>query len=188
MAACVDMFDPMNDVFGDATGLWTSISKHPIVLALTIKELLANEKWSPSPSELRAAMGKAETRLKVKCGATEGFLTLFNRADDLMFEFDREGWSAIYATCSSKALAVLRDRESIGWISEENDEFPPSPRWLMLDDLYKAKLAAEQPRGSDLGRQIPAESEPAREAACEMKPAKRTRKLKNGGRKHEETA
>jgi hypothetical protein len=108
-------------------------------------------------------MGKVETRLRVKCKATEEFLTLFNRADDLMFEFDREGWSAIHATCSSKALTVLRDRESAGWISEENDEFPPSPRWQVLDDMAKAKLAAE----------CEADTEPARAAACERKSAKR---------------
>ena len=43
-----------------------------------------------------------------------------------------------------------------------NPEYSPSPRWQALDDLVKAKQVAKSPR----------------QAACEAKPAKRTRKPK----------
>jgi len=175
MAACADIFHPMNDVVGETTGLWKPVCKHPIVLALAIKKLIATSVFTPSPSELREAMAEVKDHLSSRADWLCTFFDWMGKADKIVFEFDRPAWEAVCARHDSTVVLSLRDLQNDG-PSEDTDEngnpeFPPSPRWLMLDDLYKAKLAAEA------AAECEAESK-QRIAACEMKPAKRTRKLK----------
>lgn len=47
------MFSPANDAIGQVTGLWKAIPKHPVVLGLTIKNLILTSVFSPAPCELR---------------------------------------------------------------------------------------------------------------------------------------
>jgi hypothetical protein len=53
---CADMFNPTMDIVGSATGLWKELPKHPVILALAIKRLIAVQKFSPDPRELREAI------------------------------------------------------------------------------------------------------------------------------------
>jgi hypothetical protein len=176
LAACADMFDPMNDFVGENLRLWKPICKHPVVLALAIKKLLATQKFSPSPSELREAIIDVQTRIGVRASWIENWLVWVDRADEIAFTFDRAAWDAAYAGAGSEIVLAVRER--LGLVEGPDQDYdddgkplPPSPHWLALDDLYKAKLAAEEAAEAE------AESK-QRIAACEMKPTKRTRKPK----------
>jgi hypothetical protein len=171
MAACADIFHPMNDVIGETTGLWKPVCKHPIVLALAIKKLIATQKWSPTPSELREAMKEVQGHIQTRADWLCTFVDWMGKAEKIVFEFDRPAWEAACARHDSGVVLSLRDLRNDG-PSEDTDEngnpeFPPSPRWQALDDLAKAKLAAEEA----------AESTP-RIAACKTTVGKRTRKPK----------
>ena len=75
LAACCDMFSPMNDIIGEGMGLWKPICKHPVVLALAIKKLIATSVFTPSPSELREAMATVTHRIAVRAEWLGGFLS-----------------------------------------------------------------------------------------------------------------
>jgi hypothetical protein len=170
LMACVDMFDPTSDIVGEASGMWTTVSKHPVVLALAIKSLIATQKWTPSPSELVAKMQQAQQKLIATQYWLSQWVDWMDKADRLLCEFDRAVWDAAYANVGSDVVAAMRDLVQVQYDEApgEDDDgvfVPPSPRWQALDDLHKAKLAAES---------LPA-------AACKAKPAKRTRKPQREG-------
>jgi hypothetical protein len=52
LASCAELFDPIHDRIGSSTGLWQSVPRHPIFLALGIKSLIARGVFSPEPSEV----------------------------------------------------------------------------------------------------------------------------------------
>jgi hypothetical protein len=164
MMACADMFGSMNDIIGASTHMWQPINRHPIVLALTIKRMLAREKWAPAPSELREEMILVRSRIGASAGRIEQWLSWIEKADVMVFTFDRAAWDGVYASLDTGTVVAMRDSCAI---SEDED----SPRLQALDDLAKAKLAAE--------------AEPTRQAACAAKPGgKRTRKL-TGATRHQ---
>jgi hypothetical protein len=183
LAAAADMFNPVNDVLASA-GLLDPvidgsdefksvkpINRHPAILAIAIKKLIATAKFT-SCAELREAMADVQHVVGVKQWHL-GFMTeAIDRADAMLFEKDRAAWDEIYANVDSKVVLAMREWSELAGEgpSEDEDEngnpeYSPSPRWQALDDLVKAKAA------------IP-KSEPRREAACKTTPAKRTRKPK----------
>jgi hypothetical protein len=169
LAATADLFNPLNDAIGRSTGLWKPVSKHPIVLALAVKHLIATSVFSPSPSELRAAMRLVVDKLSTLAGSAQQFVELVEHADAIAFEFDRGSWDAMH-------LCAAVSSDDVAAVEEASDERPGSPRRDALGMHANKKFDAEQ-------AQFPAPEEPAREAACAVAPAKRTRKLKRG--KHE---
>jgi hypothetical protein len=188
LMACVDIFNPASNALGPALGLWESAPPHPLILAITIKQLMATKTFEPAEAELREALGKVKQRLSVHGGYVWKWLERLTKWDAMLFQRDRAAWDQSYATVSVEVVRHMREQAEMAGEgpcedtdANGNPEYPPSPRWLMLDDLYKAKLAAEAATECEV------ESK-QRIAACEMKPAKRTRKPKNGGREHEETA
>lgn len=162
MEASADLFNPVTDVVGRASGLWKPVSKHPAILALAIKRLLATQVFTPSPSELIEAMKHVEDRLGCLEHYANQWLESLYRADDIVFTFDRPAWEAAYANVSSKIVRMMQERLCGEEPGEDDDGNPiaPSQRWQALDDLIKAKEA------------------PQRVAACKKSPAKRTHKAK----------
>jgi hypothetical protein len=161
LASCADLFNPTNDIIGTTTGLWKPISKHPLVLALAIKQLIATSVFKPSPSELRDAMKLALSKLDALGGYSGQWLELLTKADEIIFAFDRPAWDAAYAEVNSKIplamQAQLFDEESY-------EDSEATPRWQALDDLTKRQT----------------EEATQRIAACKTTSAKRTRKPKGG--------
>jgi len=179
LAACADMFDPVSEAVGKASGLWKPVPKHPVMLALAIKHLMATSVWAPSECELREAMKTVRDRLLVMAHHIGEVVSLINRADMVVFTFDRAAWNAAYADAriSASIIAVMSDdSEQLG-----EDGEPPTPRWKALDDLWEAKYAAEEAAliAADERKQITDESTSTKIAACKTTlPAKKTRKLK----------
>jgi hypothetical protein len=164
LMATADAFDPVSSVIGSASGLWNSVSKHPVVLALAIKHMLATQVFQPSPAEVRQAMTFVRQRIGVLQHWTSTALAHLDRADETLFRFDYAAWTAAYANADSSAVMSMLnmlDAEQ-AYIDDDGIEQPPSPRWQALHDLPQTKLAAEQ-RST---------------IACEAKPARRTSKPK----------
>jgi hypothetical protein len=138
LAACCDMFDPVNDMIGEGMGLWKPICKHPVVLALAVKTLVATSVFTPSPSELREAMQKVKRRIDAHASWLGDFLSWMEKADRLLFEFYRPPWEVAYARVhSSEARAMLNPMEGPG------EDVPASPRWQALEAIVKAKRKDE---------------------------------------------
>jgi hypothetical protein len=149
LASCADLFNPVSDAVGIATGLWKPAPKHPLALAIAIKQLIATSVFSPSPSELREAMKLAQGKVDVLASYAGQWLQLLERADAIVFEFDRPTWDAAYANVDSKVPLALHGQLS--------------PRWRALNELWEAKHAAEEMVTN------------ARLAACKTKRVKRTK-------------
>jgi hypothetical protein len=140
LAACTDMFSPMNDVIGETTGLWKPVCKHPIILALAVKKLIATSLFMPSPNELREAIAEVKRTISVRASWLGEFLSWVGTADRLLFEFDRPAWEAAYAKVGSSVAQAMRNLVNDG----PGEDAPPSPRWQALNAICKAKCKAEQ--------------------------------------------
>src|SRR4030095_4716992 len=125
LASCADMFNPVNDAIGTATGLWKPITKHPLVLAIAIKQLIATSVFTPSPAELREAMKHASERISSRKAWTSQWLELINQADAIVFAFDRAGWDAAYAKVDGKTALYMSGTA----------ELEDSPRLAALEAL-----------------------------------------------------
>ena len=167
LVACVDIFSPASNALGPALGLWEAVPAHPVILAVTIKQLMAEKTFEPSEHELREALIKVEQRLSGRRGWTWRWREKLDEWDRSIFERDRAAWDKAYANVDIKVVLAMREWSEMcgeGPWDEDGDmpATPGEPRWRAIDDLVKAKAAI--PR-----------SEP-RQAACEAQPAKRTRK------------
>jgi hypothetical protein len=136
LAACADMFSPLNDVIGTATRSWKPLPKHPAVLAIAIKDLINTQIYSPEPVELRAAMTRARHRLVSLKLDAKRWLEIAEKADEIVFEQDRTAWDAAYALLDSRvptAMLAMRD-------------WRPSPpcRCDALEKISNAKIDAEE--------------------------------------------
>jgi hypothetical protein len=167
MMACAELFNPIDNILGESTGLWQPISQHPLVLALAIKARIATSPFVAA-SELREEMVRVRNKLRLLCNQTEAWLDWMKAADRTLFEHDRPAWHTAYARIGSDVVEAMQ-RAAYGEEPDEDDDgnsIAPSPRWQALDDLVRTrKLAAE----------------PTRSAACDAKPARRTRKPKREG-------
>lgn len=134
LASCADMFNPVNDAIGTATGLWKPIAKHPLVLSIAIKQLIATSVFTPSPAELREALKQASERIRLREAYARQWLELVDRADALVFAFDRAGWDAAYSKLDSKAALYMT----------EGAELEDSPRLAALEHLCDDTDATEE--------------------------------------------
>lgn len=132
LTACVDMFNPVSDIIGEATRLWTPLPKHPAVLAIAVKQLIDARVFTPMPHELRAAVMLASARLRTLRSHAGQWLDLADKADEIVFENDRAAWDAAYARLGSEvALAMLDDEDE-------------TPRGRALNELWQRKHEAER--------------------------------------------
>jgi hypothetical protein len=146
LLACADIFSPTSNALGAALGLWKEVSRHPVILAITIKQLMAEKTFEPSEAELREALAKVKQRLSVHEHYVDQWLEKADRADQIVFAFDRAAWDAAYARADRETILAMREYAELGGegpsedLDENGDpECPPSPRWQALDDLLKAK-------------------------------------------------
>jgi hypothetical protein len=159
LTAAGDMFNPVNDVLGCITGV-EAINRHPLVLAIAIKQLIATAKFT-SCAELREAMEKVVHSIGISVWHLEYMIATIERADDLLFEKDRATWDAGYARADRETILMLHRRAEFAGEGPSEDldengepEYPASPRWLALDGLLKAKaperkrIAAARKRGN----------------------------------------
>jgi hypothetical protein len=137
LAACADMFSPASNMISEMIGV-KPVSKHPVILALAIKKLLGASVFAPSPAELRAAMAEVKSAISLREAWLCQFLNWMQRADRLVFEFDRPAWEAAYAQLDgSVARAMLR-----GLIEGPGEDAAPSPRWQALNTIAKQATLA----------------------------------------------
>jgi hypothetical protein len=143
LVACADMFSATNEAIGHATGLWKPISRHPLVLALAIKKLIATAVFT-SCAELREAMNEVRGTLEMRKWAMEYIVDLIERADEIVFVGDRAAWDAAYADVGSDVVKAM-----LGWVEmqespytdDDDVDHPGSPRWAALNAIVEAKLA-----------------------------------------------
>ena len=162
LSACADMFDPVSDIIGRSTGLWQPINKHPVVIALAIKRLIATSTFAPAPTELREAIRLATDKLGERVGRAQTWLHDLTKAERIVFAFDREAWAGALVTrdCLKGGRAISLIEEPI----DNKDERRETERMAALDAIEKQLLLGQ--------------AAPARIAACEAKQAKLTHKPK----------
>src|SRR5262245_17351644 len=107
-----------------ATGLWKPLDKHPLILAIAIKQLVASAVFT-SPAELRAAMTRVRERLETLLWAMQYLGDIIERADKLVFVGDRAAWGVAYADIPSEVIAEM---QQFGCIGEDGGNDEPSPR------------------------------------------------------------
>ena len=164
--ACADVFSPASNALGHALGLWKPAPTHPVILALAINQLRAEKTFEPAKSELREALAKVEQRLSVHRGYLSQWLEKLERADAIVFAFDRPAWDAAYANVGWNVTAAMEEIAHFSSVDESDD------RRQALAELAEAKLEAEQAA-------LPA-AEPTNDAVvtCAQAPAKKTHKPK----------
>jgi len=160
LAACADMFDSAGDAIGQATRLWKPLPKHPVILALTIKRLIATSVFSPAPVELRQELRHVHERLEGLVAAAQMWLDVFLVSERIVFEFDRAEWVRTPAILQDIAAAKVFD-------------YPGDKAGVICDARYEAQHDAA------LGEIEQSKPPPVRLAACSMpSPVKRTRAKK----------
>jgi hypothetical protein len=137
LAACADMFDPLNDMLGKTTRLWKPVCKHPVVLALAIKKLIATSVFAPTPSELREAMETATQKLQAAKRQLDNFLAWMIQADKIVFAFDRAAWEATYARLDSRVPSAMAARS---YYYGNGD----AERCAALEKIWEPKHEAEE--------------------------------------------
>ncbi|MBR0746189.1 hypothetical protein JQ582_19850 [Bradyrhizobium japonicum] len=137
LGTCVEMFHPVADVIGEATGLWTPISKHPVVLALAVRKLI-NTSVFTSAAEFRQAMQDARNSILWLMQHTERWLDLLRISDRVLFEFDRPAWDRAYASVGADVARVMQDSDEEGYEDDDGEDVPPSPRWAALQAMIEA--------------------------------------------------
>jgi hypothetical protein len=172
LMSCASVFSDRSIALGSALSLWEPVPRHPVILALAIESLKAEQIYEPQEPELRAALTKLYERFSWRAWWVEQWISLFERADEIVFTFDRPAWDAAYAELDSRApqamLAQLKNIDEDGCDEDDLPFVPPTPRWQALQKLYQNKRAAE-------------ENKPALAAACAQPSPKRTKKLKLKG-------
>lgn len=132
LGACVSMFAPACAALDEVIGV-KPICRHPVILALGIKKLIATSVFTPTPAELRAAMAEVRAEIAVREAWLSAFLNWIDVADRLVFAQDRAAWEAAYARVDgSVARAML-----CGLNEGPGEETAPSPRWQALRAVSK---------------------------------------------------
>jgi hypothetical protein len=135
--ACTDIFSPTSNALGKTLRLWKPVPTHPLILALAIKQLMAEKTFEPSEAELREALAEVEESLSAKRRLVKQWFVKLGYADKILFTFDRPAWDAQYASVGSDIVA-----EMAGILEDSGDR--SSPHWQALDDLFTAREAEEQ--------------------------------------------
>ncbi|MCA1415292.1 hypothetical protein I6F30_29795 [Bradyrhizobium sp. NBAIM20] len=138
LASCIEMFDPVSDVVGKATGLWSSISKHPVILALAVRKLINTTAFT-SAAELRSAMQEARNSILYLDADLQRWLELLRKCDRCVFAHDRLAWEAAYARVGADVARVMQDSDEEGYEDDDGEDVPPSPRWAALQAMIEAR-------------------------------------------------
>ena len=96
LSSVIGMFDPTVDSVGAALGLWKSVPRHPVMLALAIAQLSRTQKFFPAQAELLTAMQLVEKKLGWKYNHLMKQLRTFDDEDRTLFVLDREQWQKLY--------------------------------------------------------------------------------------------
>jgi hypothetical protein len=178
LLASADMFSTLDESIGGLTGLWKPIDRHPLILAIAIKQLIATAVFT-SAAELREAMAKVRKTLETHAWAMKYLGGIIERADRIVFAGDRAAWRAAYADIDAEVVALMQGVDDEGGDDDDGNVSPPgnstiapSPRWLALGELIEARRAIE--RQPVIRKMMPLPT--PRRAACATKPAKRIRR------------
>jgi hypothetical protein len=142
LTVCADMFNPTNS-------LGNAVARHPAILAIAIKRILAREKWAPAPCELRAEIFWVRNALNGRLAWwVEPWIEKVEDADAKLFTSDRKVWANAYRSVHSCVAAAMQEHACAGEEPEEDEEGMPVSgtcglRWQALDELVKAKRAEE---------------------------------------------
>ena len=125
--------------------------RHPVFIALAIKQLIATKVFEPSPSELREACCLARQKLAVACGYVEQWLARLDAAEEILLEFAPKEWASAYRSNADRlaALEVVRfglDKDDLSdeLAAIEAKIEPPTPKpQKKLSPKRKAKTQAE---------------------------------------------
>jgi hypothetical protein len=168
LASCIEIFSDRSNALGEATGLWKSVPRHRLVLALAIKQLMAKALYEPEECELREALATVKQRLSTLGRWASEWRQRLKCVDQTVFRFDRPAWDAAYAAVDSNVVLAM------GAWEDDDDE----PRNEALEALWERKQAAEA-LAEQTNKPARAETNQATIAACAKPAAKKTKKLAN---------
>jgi hypothetical protein len=107
LQACIDVFDPLNNMIGAATRLWKPVPTHPLVVALAVNQLRAEKIFDPKEAEFRAALHSVHGRLKSMANALDNWLTDARQRDRMVYTLDHEAWRNGYSDVRSTVPLVM---------------------------------------------------------------------------------
>ncbi len=83
------------------------LPRHPVVLALAVKKLIATKVFAPAPSELRKALLEVRNRIvRLRCDVSP-VLEMARAAERLVFQQDREGWRLPYVSGDVPSIVAV---------------------------------------------------------------------------------
>jgi hypothetical protein len=179
LLACADMFSPLSETIATVTGLWKPVDRHPLILALAVKQLITCSVFT-SAAELCGSMAKVRKTIEWHVGSMQYLSNIVERADQIVFDGDRAAWNAAHAAAGNSAEVVAEMQkwwclDEEGYEDDDGNAVPPSPRWQAFADLIKAKSSEHCSLEKAKAAVVKL---PPRRAACTTKPAKRTRAVK----------
>ena len=89
------------------------------------------------------ALEKVQQRLAIKKWYVGEWIDKLERADEIVFTFDRPAWDAAYANASSDVPLQMQGRL---FYEEPGEDDPPSPRWLALNEPMGAEACGRRGR------------------------------------------
>jgi hypothetical protein len=147
LRACIDVFDPLNNMIGAATRLWKPVPTHPLILALAVNQLRAEKIFDPKEAELRAALHSVHARLKSMALALDSWLSEASSRDRMVYTHDREAWRRDYSDVRGTVPLAMAVQSFDVSRQEALDEI-----WRGSPDLQKLLAPATQQltdQGSD---------------------------------------
>jgi hypothetical protein len=132
---------------------------------------MAEKTFEPSEAELREALAKVKQRFEIYVSWLGQWLEVLERADEIVFTFDRPTWDEHYRDLGGSIAAAMLNQlvyEDAPYTDDDDVDHPGSPHWQALNGQSAALPKPEQTSGV---------------AACAKAPAKRTHKLKRGKRR-----
>jgi hypothetical protein len=168
-----------SDEIAIASGMWEPLRLTETSLALACSKLIAATatRFVPRPAELHAACVEARNNLLWAEQAARDLVDYTRRCDAVMLEFAPDEWERPYLLkpelqTTRQRMLELHDIYGDGGVDWDwGDDHPNAFREALEREKTKLALVSCSASIPDEPEQMP------RLAACEAKPAKRTRKL-----------
>jgi hypothetical protein len=167
------------DAVARATGLWQPLNVTPTILAIACRKLIATSKYVPKPVELAEACREAGGEVARAERYCEELADHVRRCDAMLLEFAPAQWREPYRLPQYETVVqrMLELHETWG---NGDDEFSPydgeDEGFPEKEKNRNFRLALDRAKAEFPSPQLIEQTTPAL-AACDAKPAKRTKRL-----------
>jgi hypothetical protein len=107
------------------------LPRHPVVLALGVKKLIATKVFAPAPTEVRKAMIEVRDRIRLLQFDLPALLKMARQAEQIIFRKVRDEWALPYVSGTVPRIVAAElvgdGDDSADWWSAVDDLFDDEP-------------------------------------------------------------